>query len=347
VRYAVAQGIATTQRSLEGTVSTGLTTPWYSSSMETCYNAVESVTYNVEYDATYGNITAINASVVVAEIPGSGIMSIKQSFAVNWFESNATYVYQAARSGAPGYLAGYPLLAGYLGSSEVGGSSRSGIYQAVDGAEVIAPGTDGACSSDDKTPIRFKSNMKSQCSVNLTSSDLQTYCLAGNIPSFLQFNWTYIGMFGNADQVYTGNWTPIVYGATTPTATWDDSTLKCSSIVSGLRIEVLYGRYGQVQRGQDGIAAFYVYYDTEDWEYTSSSSDGQTFTHSVTVTFHDMHNEVEERKPMLPPIIEAVPDDLFHPFYPFGMAAAPRQSALGYIGVIGAALCMLWVTLCA
>ena len=302
-----------TQVASSGTVNTGLTTPWYSSYTGICYNAVQEVQYDVEYDASTGLVTSINASATVGDVTGAGRVSVDASFGVSFYKYGATLATGAVKSGVPGYVPGSMLLAGYTSTY----GSQSAISQSVTGATVVTPGLNGACSTTEKTPILFKTDMKVQCTVSLTESELQTYCETGNIPSFLSLNYTEIGKFGGSSLYYTGNWTTITYSGSTPTATWDAATRTCSSLVYGLKYTILHGAFGQAEVAQDGISGVQVSFLTESWQYPSTATGSVSFTHEVIVEYVDIGNSLSERYPEFAPVIRGVPDDIFHPFYPF------------------------------
>merc|ERR1711959_305826 len=162
------------------------------------------------------------------------------------------------------------------GNTTTNGSS-SAMSQFTVGASVAAAKGDGLCGGS--TPIRFGNDMKSQCVVELTTSELQTYCT--NTPAHLALNWTSVGIFGKAKTEYTGNWTTVTAGNSVPTATWDATTSKCSGLVTGITVEGLYGYYGKTAAPQAGVASVYVYYVSGDW--TSPTTSSANYTHTVLV----------------------------------------------------------------
>jgi len=194
--------------------------------------------------------------------------------------------------------------------------------------------------------MRFKVDMKSQCTVSLTEAELQAYCTAGNVPAFLEVNYTSIGMFGSAFVGQTSNWTALSYIESTPTSVWNAATKSCSSLVTGLKYNVLWGYFGQVGLGQEGITQVRVEWETSTWTYPSTSTGTVDFTHTTSVSFINIQNTKYERYPQFEPLISAVPDDIFHPFYPtINSNSAPGKAQPGAWAamlVLGAALPALW-----
>jgi len=332
--FRMAKGNFVTQVAPYGAINEGTTDPVYINGV--CRNTLRKITYDVEYIAATGTISSVNVSAVVQDLAGTGATGVKQGFAVRFYAagSGSRKAQQAPRSGVPGYRQGAELVAGWSGFNSEG---KLAIYQAVEAASVAAAGTAGACSISSKTKLRFNNDMKSSCSISLTRDALRDYCNGVRtapryIPPLLQLNFSYVGKFGNANPIYTGNWTEVIYGQTAPappenTAKFDESTGKCQSLVTGLRIEIIYGLFGQVASAQEGIFVVQVYFDVTDWTYPSTATGSVDFHHRVTVTYHKYNNGDYMRMPHFTPITEGIPDDIWHPFYPFDAINSAKGSA--------------------
>merc|ERR1712146_290649 len=101
-------------------------------------------------------------------------------------------------------------------------------------------------------------------------------CRTGNVPALLQsfFNFTHVGKFGNAQPIYVNNWTKVVEGVPTPgkpTLNTVPDGQQCTGLVIGIELHFLYGLYGKVQRGQNGIVSAYVKYITGPWLYPNGA----------------------------------------------------------------------------
>eukprot|EP00879_Flechtneria_rotunda_P032168 GHRR01035334.1.p2 GENE.GHRR01035334.1~~GHRR01035334.1.p2 ORF type:complete len:104 (+),score=33.90 GHRR01035334.1:820-1131(+) len=73
-------------------------------------------------------------------------------------------------SGAPGYLLGFPLLAGTVESAPSAGTTKQAVSRFTNGLQLPGAGPDGICSgsSSDAVAVGFGYNSTSSCSVAYT-----------------------------------------------------------------------------------------------------------------------------------------------------------------------------------
>lgn len=329
--YVRAAAGVTEHEQLESAADAGiydsLIQPKWDSTLTTCMNTMHNLTYHVTYSASSGAITMVNVSVAVGNttMKTDGDASITQGFSVRWYADGGTPEYARDRSGSPGYIEGLPV----LGAASSTSGTKTAYLQSTDGARVLGAGPGGVCSNQTHNPILFNTAMKTECSISFASAtELETYCgrsltsaVGANLPWPLggPLTWSFVGMLGNAEPRYTGNWTTVVESGTAPTASWLSSVSTCSSIVSGIEIDFVVANTGERVSPQAAIIGAQVSYVSESWAFKNIATvDGaQTFTHSVTVRWHEYDNNIYERMPGFTPTETTMPDDVLHPFYPF------------------------------
>lgn len=169
-----------------------------------CRGLVKSADYSVYHRANaLGTLMRVEAAIVITDAPfpnASDTLTYQQSNAVQFFSENVAgqsatngNLVRRARSGNPGYLMGFPLLAGQLDTS---GPDGDYINEQVSGFELPSPIADfdsadpdafglGLCPRNTSLPkmqpysVRFGYDVSSGCTVKLNRVQLEQMCTSG------------------------------------------------------------------------------------------------------------------------------------------------------------------------
>eukprot|EP00752_Nemacystus_decipiens_P014257 g12678.t1 len=286
---------------------------------EGCKNALVSVCYTISHDGE-GSIAAVSAAVVLTDVPpgpmeGNSAAASSQRFSVEFrLDPNSDAFSEMTRSqdlgnlvdrersGNPGYLPGLPVLAGRLESSEdfeyvaPGGSDDGG------GLELMV-GEGRGCEDVGTSPVEFAYDAFGCCVLSLTRLELAEHC-TGSGPHVdpetgftpLAFYNTsssveYLGSYGNADPLDPSQWVEIPVASSADTASWDDKSGVCSSVVSTLEYRVLYAPVGSAANPQSKIVSAAARYGKSDWIWREEASSEQNFLVCNSVSFKVFEQE--------------------------------------------------------
>jgi hypothetical protein len=202
-----------------------------------CAGVVTAVSYVASYDGVNNRLGAVEAhvSVTTLSVPpaqcASGasplFMNVPITVAVSWVDTAATATspaHQDARSGAPGYIMGAPLLAGVLvaqsgaaTTSSLDSADKLGVVRGAPfntrlaalanldigagfstaGLSLRGPDATGACVSSSSVndaasivPVRFGEDISMSCHLNLDSTAFNALCASTTSTSVYMGMWT-------------------------------------------------------------------------------------------------------------------------------------------------------------
>ena len=257
-----------------------------------------------------------------------GVLVSSAGLPLNGAAPSAGGQYVVARSAPAGSL-----LARFEGLGAGFGFALAGLTlrgAAADGSCVAAPGSGGRDAAA-SVPVRFGEDLATSCALQLTAAQLQALCsgagpqaataafvglgsvqlAAGAAPA------THVGILGNADPYKAWQWLPFAAGAgAAPVASWDTTGVfpRCSSIVTGVDIELLVAPVGSANNPQNKVVAARVSYPTSAWTFSREDGGAQRFLLTSTVTYTYFDKPASTSWLPAPPIIPAMPDDLWYPF---------------------------------
>ena len=246
--------------------------------------------------------------------------------------------------------AGAPMLS--AAAVAFGNASSSPGTGALLGLALRGPAPDGSCSAlpaaaaagsgafDASQPVyvRFGEDAVVGCGLALSAAQLQAGCSspaavsawasAAGLAPLLLLNAsggapglvapTHVGQLGSSDPAKAWQWLAITAAAPgTTSTTWDPSTLTCSNVPAAAALEILWAQTGEAGNPQPRILAARLAWSTAAWassSSSSSSSSSQRYSLTTTVTWTQMARIVADYVPPAPPVIPAVPSDLFYPF---------------------------------
>jgi hypothetical protein len=155
-----------------------------------CQNVPEKIFFTISHDGK-GVISSVSAEVYYTDIASP---SAELTFTAAYIVATATDAEASGalgdaqgssiRSGAPGYLAGRPVLSGRLSTDGPDEAKRTAIAERVGGLTVTGMAPGGGCAGGAKQ-VGFGYDTMTACVVSLTAAELMTACLA-QVPSPLQ-----------------------------------------------------------------------------------------------------------------------------------------------------------------
>ena len=172
---------------------------------DTCNFAVVEAHYVITHDGS-GSISSFAVDLVFADVmtstrwstvytgaladPGNP-SSVRVKYTVSWKLSAETVV---PRSGAPGYVVGAPLLAGYKDTS----SAKNAVARLKDGLTIPGAGPDGRCSGNSKSTVRFGMSQSSSCAIPLSQNNLKTFCQGNGDKAVADYLYNLISVASDA-----------------------------------------------------------------------------------------------------------------------------------------------------
>ncbi len=340
----------------------------FNSTTNTCDNALVGVLYKISHNAV-GEITEVVVEPTVASIPSNG--SLFQSYQVEFInvDSNPVNVTEVGPqrivSGNPGYITGLPVQAGSTVTDNTTGT-KNAVDLLVDGLQMLAPaGAGGECfvagtspwyesimtAQAGQTSVLFGVNQVSSCAVRLTYyefTNMTNWCKDFRDAPLLQLDADVVGIYGNANPYYSWDWATLFRQTEELLQTQPDPSpgaLTCRNLIDQVSIEVLWTKSGETANPQAQILSARTVLKQSDWSWGQSLDPGasQDFYISHSVRFVEHKLEEEDTFPYMlrtPPIIPALPSDIF---YPFDIApSSASQSRPTVFAVLSLCLALLY-----
>lgn len=301
-------------------------------------------------DLTVTNVTAASPTI------------LKQDYSLEWIASTAPTVDAVAegnavlrsRSGNPGYIAGLPLLNAELVSSE----SSEAMNARVPGLRVYGSSSTPWC--DDAMPsevVNFGEDVLTGCALEVSYSNFTDLCAQAGplvqeatsglkVPKYLWMNssFNYLGIFGNADPLDPSQWMEMTIEEQPNEPSLDNAARVCSSLTTSLHYQILIAYVGSTSNPQAKIVGGRAYYGTEAVVF-SSEEDTQSLMLTTTVSFVTLAQEdYETYVPPAPPVLWAVPYDVFYPFDVSAGSSRFSPSRIDLVYAIASAVAVILVT---
>ncbi|MEW5320407.1 MAG: hypothetical protein WDW38_011482 [Sanguina aurantia] len=322
-----------------------------------CVNAVQSINVTVSYSLVFGapndaqtpgSIQQVQITLVVSSFQPAALLW-RQSSRLTWVAYNASAAVTpvlAAFSGNPGYLIGYPVLAGTLltdpslNPATGQPTGKRAISGFVAGLPLGAPGPAGACSPTALTPLRFGTNTTSSCSIALTAPQLADFCvnqtsnpdkyvayvLDGLYASILS-SGMFAGIWGNSNYSNTNEWIQVtVSGLPFSQTIYSVSDQACTGVITGYDIQVLTGVAFAANNLQSKVLFVNLCFRSGTWAMSDMTAPGTAQRFYLTFAAHFLplrQAETYVMKPA-PPLLIPLSKDIL---YPFLTSAASTNSA--------------------
>jgi len=323
---------------------------------QVCENAVVGAHFKISHNGA-GEISGVIVDLTVSDIPHSGneTLGVSQDFTIEFINTASLATSNPpARSvsGNPGYITGLALQAGLAATLDSGTENeKTAVRYVVNGLEMLAPaGPRGECfllqegtvwwdvietESVSSTPLLFGIDAVSSCSVELTFEDFQditSWCFELEDTPIFKINADRVGIYGNANPSRAWEWLEIARDTSRLLQTRPSpspGTFTCQDIVDRINIEVMWTKSGERTNPQPMILNARIIPEQSNWIWRKTPSPGEkqtfTFSHSVTFIEHKLaEDDIVNYKPEVPPIIPAIPADVF---YPFDIVSAATQES--------------------
>eukprot|EP00878_Enallax_costatus_P044555 GHUV01053224.1.p1 GENE.GHUV01053224.1~~GHUV01053224.1.p1 ORF type:complete len:376 (+),score=106.66 GHUV01053224.1:240-1367(+) len=288
-------------------------------------------------------LTASRVDLVIGDVamPAAGALVLQQKFSVRWANTTAPDYVLLPLSGAPGYLPGFPLLAGLAETATAGdGSIKKAVARFTAGLTLPGAAAAGRYSGspDGGISLGFGYNTSSSCSIGFTRAQLKAYCTANDPTqtiSSLLGGWltqltseqVMLGTWGNSDPTNINQWVTLKSSNWPPTADleWVEATGTCNNLVTGFSFNILTGVAWAEGNLQSKVLYGQLCFTYGSWTYNDMvGANLQSFQLHFTAGFMPK----EQQQPTLamkpaPPLALPLPPDLFYPFMTSGAAAPP------------------------
>ena len=190
------------------------------------------------------------------------------------------------RSGNPGYQLNHPLLVGQgLLSGEAKDVNVFGFFaRASDnkGGCIAKLVPDGSPSDASAQRLEYGNKLTVSCDIAATTeADFKNICASTtartDLEIFAQFldRFKYLGIFGNAQPGYGGDWVETVFSATedlTEAGDYDVAKKTCKNFAASLEVEILTSQVGFKDQLQDYIVGARVKAVKHDWIFNPDPS---------------------------------------------------------------------------
>lgn len=293
-----------------------------------CRDAVQRADYLIRYvmDPNTGaaQLSSVSVALTVTNILDSA-GGIQQSVSVSWADSTAPTAALLPFSGAPGYLEGFPVLAG---TKQVSGT-KSAVARYTEGLQIPAPGPGGDCDGLHSTSIGFGYNATASCMRRMTLAQLAALCGAGDGAVAVRAaagamldaavaGGVMVGVWGNSDAANVNEWVALsVVGWPAAAPTWSAADRTCSGIVTGYDLKIVTGVAFASDNVQKKVLYVQLCLTTGSWSFGARGdpTGAWAFPLKFTVRFSalDQGRPAAALRPA-PPLAAPLPPDLFYPF---------------------------------
>ena len=167
-----------------------------------------------------------------------------------------------------------------------------------------------------------------------------------NAANEASFNRSHVGIYGNSDPLQAREWVPVNIDTTTLSAAFYDVDARtCKSLTTAVNLQFLYSHTGELANPQPIILAAQISYSQADWTWRDTGAAPRTkqkFSFQFTTSFVELEPNTFDYKPDIPPLLPAIPYDVFNPFVISTQAGSKGAKigsvALGIAAVLSMAL---------
>lgn len=282
-------------------------------SSSVCRNVPTSISYTIRYDGS--QITSACVSFPsVSDITSTELL---QTFSIVFITSETVDNSTAARSGNPGYVIGYPLRTGIMGTTDITLDSTV--------LTLLIPNADGSCLTIvSQDQIKFREDSRTGCLISFNSSqdctELDSISRAIlNVPS----TNTRVAAYGNTLTNETSDWVQVVVSGNAVDVSGNTTSSPCQNVVVGINYEVLFANTGSLSNPQTQVISIQYSLVTQSVQFEcigSSCSSGaassvtQPLEVSSSVSFTDISLLPQPVLRVRPTIDARLAADFFYPF---------------------------------
>ncbi|PNW85332.1 hypothetical protein CHLRE_03g181450v5 [Chlamydomonas reinhardtii] len=346
--------------SVNNTVST------YNATTGMCTNVITDLNITMYYslsnpDAsdTPGYIDAMELTFVITDVLAAR-SPLLQNVRVSWMETQVPQPIEVIVSGNPGYVTGFPLLAGVLASTvdATTGDTKQAVSRFVEGMPIPVPGHAGACEPTSIGNVAYGANITSTCSISLTANQLRDFCtLEGTNPAkYVQTvissvyqsivdNKLYVGEWGDANYTNTNEWLKVsVSGYPFGNLGYTSADNACTGVIIGFDLQIVTGVAFASNNLQQKVLYANLCFKTGVWDFPEylPGNTSRRFYLDFSTSFIRLPQQSEEVTKPAPPLVVPLPADIFYPFVVTdGAAVDTRPAVWGMLTAAAAALTLL------
>ncbi|KAG2442590.1 hypothetical protein HXX76_002675 [Chlamydomonas incerta] len=346
--------------SVNNTVST------YNATTGLCTNVVTALNITMYYslsnpDATDtpGYIDAMELTFVLTDVLAAR-SPLLQNVRVSWMETQIPQPVEVIVSGNPGYITGFPLLAGALASTvdAITGDTKQAISRFIEGMPIPVPGHAGACEPTSIGNVAYGSNITSTCSISLTANQLRDFCSseANNPAKYVQMvmssiyqsivdSQLYVGEWGDANYTNINQWLKVsVSGYPFGNLGYSTADNACTGVIIGFDLQVVTGVAFASNNLQQKVLYANLCFKTGVWDFPEylPGNTSRRFYLDFSASFIRLPQQSEEVTKPAPPLVVPLPADIFYPFVVTdGAATGARPAVWGVFMAVAAALALL------
>lgn len=307
--------------------------------LETCNNVVIGVKFTVYYSldpapsangAAEGSVTGVDVELTLADVRRA-VGTVTQRFGLRHVHTDVDRSDVTSFSGNPGYLPGFPVLAGLKVSDNATGEVA--VARIAGGLPLPAADGEGRCAPGSLTAATFGGNVSSACFVELNAGELEALCQGGD-PFFVlrgaalanSATATYIdslltgdvvaGVWGNSDWRDIRQWVNMTAAVPDP-PTWNGATRTCSGVVTGFSYQVRTGVAFAANNLQSKVLHVRPCFAVGTLRFPAAfpNSTDAKFYLDLGATFVPKGDQKKQaRSRPVPPLLINLPKDIFYPF---------------------------------
>ncbi|GIL73092.1 hypothetical protein Vretimale_4708 [Volvox reticuliferus] len=326
----------------------------YNATSGLCSNIVRylNMTLYYTYADPYGFIDKVELTLVLTDILVSN-SPLLQSVRVSWIDSSQAASVQFVSSGNPGYINGFPVLAG---TQVTDPSGAVAIQRLVSGMPVPTPGPNGLCNATSFGTVKYGVNFTSSCSISLTALQLKEFCINQTnqpekylrlaMPTLLlsiENGSLYLGEWGDADFSNINDWVQVSvsgvpFNETVPI--YSEADMACSGLVIGFDLQIVTGVAFSSNNLQQKVLYAKLCFTTGVWDIPDQlpETTPNRFFLKFNVSFIRLPQQAVSVKKPAPPLVVPLPADIFYPFVISDSAAGASRLCIAIVVLAAAAL---------
>ncbi|GBF94811.1 hypothetical protein Rsub_07983 [Raphidocelis subcapitata] len=292
-----------------------------------CTGVVARADYLIRYaaDAATGAAQLASASVdLVLSNVSAADGGARVAVSVSWADAAAPAAALRPLSGAPGYLQGFPLLAGLRAAA--GGKVAVARFR---GGLALPAGGGGGCDPMGGAHVGFGYNTTSACTALLTAAQLAALCASGDAAAPLRAaggaalldaaasGAALVGAWGSSDAANAAEWLPVaVAGWPPPAPAWDAAARRCDGVITGFELRLATGLAASASNPQSKVLHAQLCPTLGSWTADASLAGG---AQPYPLRFAARFAAIDQGAPAAalrpaPPLVVPLPPDLFYPF---------------------------------
>ncbi|KAI8464733.1 MAG: hypothetical protein J3K34DRAFT_525958 [Monoraphidium minutum] len=310
-----------------------------------CRGVVARADYVLSYslDAALGaaQLAAVAVEVTVTDValPAAAAAgaapppALAQAASVAWADAAAPAAALPPLSGAPGYLEGFPLLAGLRQAS----GAKAAVARLKGGLQLPAPAPGGGCGGAGRGGrVAFGYNATASCAHAATRAELRVLCAAaaadpaaaagparaaagGLLLDAALDGSLMLGVWGSSNAANVNEWVPVAVASWPPAApTWSEEESRCDGVITGFELKVVTGAAFSAGNPQRKVLHAQLCLTAGSWAFDARRG-APAAPQALPLAFSARFAPLDQGRPVAalrpaPPLVVPLPPGLFYPF---------------------------------